>query len=135
MTASEYAHRICPTRDHQSAQPRRRSAKPGRFDSVTRRLHNLRLVAARVNAGVVTVAGYLAEIGADADTIRRYASQVGKKAKALAAEKGINAAPAGLAVVGRHLVRCLAYGRADVEILRAAVAGYGRVSHLLNGAS
>lgn len=135
MTASQIARSVCQPTDHQPKAERTRHAKPGRFDSVTRRLHNLRLVAERVNAGVVTVAQYLTEIGADSETVRRFASQVGKKAKALAAAKGIEPALAGLAVVGRHLARCLAYERDDTEILRSAVAGYGRVSHLLNGAS
>lgn len=117
--------------DHQPKAERTRSGKPGRFDSVTRRLHNLRQVAERANAGVVTIAQYLAEIGADTDTIRRYASQVGKRAKALAAANGIEPALAGLAVVGRHLVRCLAYGRSDIEILRQAVAAYPKTSQLV----
>lgn len=122
--------------DHQPKQPRgRRARKPGAFDSATRRQHNLRLIAERINAGVITAASYLKQLGADDDTIRRYASVLGKRVKALAASKGIEPALTGLAVVGRHLVRCLAYSVADVEILRSATADYARVSHLLNGAS
>ncbi len=117
--------------DHQPAQPHRPARKPGRFNSTVRRAYNLRLIAARVNAGVVTVAQYLTELGADPDTIRRYASQVGKRAKALAAAKAVEPALAGLAVVGRHLVRCLAYDRADAEILREAVASYPKTSFLI----
>lgn len=122
--------------DHQRKTPRTRTAKPGRHDSVTRRLHNLRLIAARVNAGVVTVAQYLAEIDADDDTIRRYAGTLGKHVKgAFIAKRGTEPTRCGLALVGHHLARVFAYDRADTEILRAATAGYGRVSHLLNGAS
>ena len=130
-TASGHARRVCPPQDRQPTHPHRPARKPGRYDSVTRRLHNLRLVAERVNAGVVTVAQYLAEIGADSETIRKYASQVGKRAKALAAAKGVTPALSGLAVVGHHLARCLAYARTDVEILRQAVAAYPKTSHLV----
>ncbi len=122
--------------DHQPKAERTRSAKPGRFDSVTRRLHNLRQVAERVNAGVVTVAQYLGEIGADSETVRRYAGTLGKHVKAaFVAKTGAEPTRNGLALVGHHLARVFAYNRADIEILRDAVASYGRVSHLLNGAS
>ena len=118
--------------DHQrKARRTRRATKPGRFDSVTRRQFNLRLIAARVNASVVTAASYLRDLGADDDTIRRYASQLGKRVKALAAAKGITLTLSGLAVVGRHLVRCLAYDAAHVEILRTATAEYQRTAHLI----
>lgn len=118
--------------DHHSKTPRTRRSKPGRFDSVTRRLHNLRQVAARVNAGVVTIAQYLTELGADADTIRRYAGTLGKHAKAaFVAARGTEPARCGLALVGHHLARVFAYQRGDTELLRAATAGYGRTSHLI----
>lgn len=118
--------------DRQRKTPRSRTGKPGRFDSVTRRLHNLRQVAARVNSGVVTVAQYLAEIGADSDTIRRYAGTLGKHAKAaFVAKRHTEPTRCALALVGHHLARVFAYDRADVEILHAATAGYARTSHLI----
>ena len=121
---------------HLRPQPRRRSGKVGSAMSVARRLANLAKTAARVNSGVVTVAQYLAELGADSDTIRRYAGTLGKHVKAaFTAVRGAEPARCGLALVGHHLARVFAYGRADTEILRAATAGYGRVAHLLNGAS
>lgn len=134
MTASQFARSVREPRDRQPKSQRARSAKPGRFDSAQRRRFNLAQVAARVNSGVVTAASYLRDLGADDDTIRRYASQLGKRVKALAAAKGITPTLAGLAVVGRRLVRCLAYDIRDVEILRAATADYGRVSFLVEGA-
>ena len=121
--------------DYQRKQSHRRTGKPGRFNSPARRAWTLARLAERVNTGVLTAASYLRDLGADDDTIRRYASQLGKRVKALAATKGVQPTLSGLAVVGRRLVRCLAYDVRDVEILRAATAGYGRISHLLNGAS
>jgi len=114
----------------------RPARKPGRHDSATRRAFNLAALVARFNRGKVTVASYLTELGADADTIRRYAATSGKHVKA-AHQAKYSAEPVrgGLAVVGRRIVRAFAYDAGDTEILRAAVAGYGRVSHLLNGAS
>jgi hypothetical protein len=132
MTASQFAHSVRQPLDHQPKAPRaRRADKPGRFDSPERRHLNLALIAARVNAGVRTVASYLRGLGADDDTIRRYASQLGKRAKAMAAAKGITPALSGLAVVGRRLVRCLAYSPAEIEILRSATADYTRTAHLI----
>lgn len=118
--------------DHLPKQPHRPARKPGAFNSVARRLHNLRLVAARVNAGRVTVAEYLTGLGADADTIRRYASVLGKHVKAAYAAK-FDAEPArdGLAVVGRHLARCFVYEPGDTEILRTATANYNRTAALI----
>jgi len=114
----------------------RPARKPGRHDSVTRRLFNLAALVARVNAGRLTAASYLAELGADGDTIRRYAATLGKKIKAAyEAKRGTQPERTALALVGHHLTRCFAYDAGDVEILRCATAGYDRVSHLLNGAS
>jgi len=124
------------THDHLPAQPHRPARKPGRHDSAARRAFNLAALVARFNRGRVTVASYLTELGADADTIRRYGHVLGRKtAEAFRAEFHAEPVKSGLAVVGRHLARCFAYDAGDIEILRAAVAGYGRVSHLLNGGS
>lgn len=131
MTASQFARSVRQPLDHQRPQPRTRSGKVGRFNTPERRRDVLARLVARVNANVVTAASYLKQLGADDDTIRRYASQVGKRAKALAAAKGITPTLSGLALVGRHLVRCLAYDAADTEILRAAVADYPKTSHLI----
>jgi len=93
-------------------------------------------VVARTNRGKVTVAEYLESLGADADLIRRYAPTLGKHVKAAyAAAYGVEPKRTGLAVVGHHLVRAYAYSPADLGILHAATAGYGRVAHLVNGAS
>jgi len=91
-------------------------------------------VVARANRGKVTVAQYLEGLGADAELIRRYSGPLGKRVKAAYAElHGADPKRAGLAVVGHHLVRTYAYSTADLGILRAATAGYGRVAHLVNG--
>jgi hypothetical protein len=109
--------------------------KPGRHNSATRRAFNLAALAARFNAGRVTVASYLTELGADADTIRRYAATLGKHVKAAYGAK-YSAEPVrnAIAIVGRRIVRAFAYDAGDTEILRAATAGYGRTASLI-GAS
>lgn len=135
---SVVARRICPPMDRQPkcSAPARigraARARVGRFDSAARRRDVLARVVQRVNAGLVTVAGYLTQLGADQDTIRRYASQVGKRAKAAYAAKfGVEPARSGLAVVGRHLARVFAYDEADVEILRQAAVSYPKTSFLI----
>lgn len=95
--ASEIARSIRQPLDHQPKQARRSSGKTGSTMSVARRRAVLANLVARVNAGTVTAASYLA----------------------------------GLALVGRHLVRCLSYSETDVEILRAAAVAYPKTSHLI----
>jgi|GEM_PF-4075456 len=129
--ASEFARSICPVADHQPKRPRRSSGKVGSTMSTARRRAVLLRLAERVNSGVLTAASYLRDLGADDDTVRRYASTLGKRVKALAAAKGITPALSGLAVVGRRLVRCLAYSPAEIEILRSATADYTRTAHLI----
>jgi hypothetical protein len=130
-SASAQARAICPARDHQPKQPRHRTGKAGRFNTPARRADVLNRLTARVNAHVLTAASFLRGLGADDDTVRRFASQVGKRAKALAATRGVQPTLTGLAVVGRHLVRCLAYSQSDAEILRQAVTDYPKTSHLI----
>jgi hypothetical protein len=122
--------------DKQNPQPHGPARKPGRFNSPVRRAYTLGRLVERVNTGRVTVASYLADLGADADTIRRYSATLGKHVKAAyQAKYSVEPVRSAIAVVGRRIVRAFAYDAGDAEILRAAVAGYGRVSHLLNGAS
>jgi hypothetical protein len=127
-------HRIA---RHIATQASRRANRvlTGTFKSVSRLRSVLGNLVARTNRGKVTVAEYLESIGADADLIRRYAPTLGKHVKAAyAATHGTDPKRTGLAIVGHHLVRTYAYSPADLSILRAATAGYGRVSHLANGA-
>lgn len=108
--------------DHQPKQPHRPARKPGR-------LHNLRQVAARVNSGQHTAAGYLAdELHADADFTRRYSSPFGKAAKKAYVEQyGAEPAKTGLDVRGHRLVRVYAY---TVAVLEKATANYTRTAAL-----
>lgn len=120
--------------DHQPKARRARGAeKPGRFDSVIRRLHNLRLVAARINAGQHTAAGYLAsELHAEPGFVKSYSSPFGKSAKAAYIEQfGTEPAKSGLDVRGKRLVRVYAYTAA---VLAKAAASYSRTAALM-GAS
>jgi hypothetical protein len=75
----------------------------------------------------------MASIGADADTIRRYASQLGIRTSKLMREQGTEPARDGLALVGHcRLVEVNTY---PVAVLAAAAKSYGRTAALLNGAS
>lgn len=115
--------------DHLRKTPRTRSAKPGRFDSVTRRLHNLRLVAERVNTGQHTAAGYLAAVlHADPAFVTSYNSPFGRvAAKAYREQYGTDPAKSGLDVRGNRLVRVYAY---TVAVLQKAAASYSRTAAL-----
>jgi hypothetical protein len=121
---------------HNRKSPRRSSGKVGSARSVARLRAVLTATAVRVNAGLTTIAEYMASLGADGDLIRRFAPTLGKHVAKLWREKtGTEPLKCGLALVRSHLVAVFAYDLVDVEILRSAAAGYGRVSHLLNGAS
>jgi hypothetical protein len=115
--------------DHLRKTPRTRSAKPGRFDSVTRRLHNLRKVAARVNTDQHTAAGYLAAVlHTDAAFVKSYSSPFGRaEAKAYREQYGTDPAKSGLDVRGHRLVRVYAY---TVAVLQKAAATYARTAAL-----
>jgi hypothetical protein len=107
-----------------------------RSNSATRLRAVLANLTARFNGRRATAAEFLASIGADADTIRRYASQVGKITTKLMREQGVEPKRNGLAVIVRHhhaaLVEVNTYPR---ELLAAATRQYGHTAHLLNGAS
>ena len=108
----------------------------GTFKSVARLNANLARLVRRVNGDRVTAAAYLTSIGADDDTIRRYASQLGKHATRIMRESGAEPKRNGLAVITRHgragLVEVNTYTAA---VLADATAGYTRTAHLVNGAS
>lgn len=115
---------------HLRKQPHRAPRKPGRHDSPARRAYNLRQVAARVNTGQLTAAGYLAEqLHADADFTRRYSSPFGRTAAAVYREQyGTEAPETGLDVRGKRLVRVRAYTTA---VLEKAAAKYARTANLI----
>lgn len=100
----------------------------------TRRRIERALVAATARflaAGtLVTVTGALARLGADEDTMRRYASHAGKKVKAAhIARTGQAPAQVWTARNGRP-VRVYAYAPAD-PALTAGFAAYPRTAHLV----
>jgi hypothetical protein len=110
---------------HLRKQPRRRSGKPGTF-------HQRAMLAYR-NAGKVTTADYLADLGADDETIRRFASSFGRKvAQAHRAATGSEPTRNGAALVRGQLMRVFAY--ADRALLEATARDYHATSALLGGA-
>lgn len=89
-------------------------------------------LVARVNGDRLTAAAFMASIGADADTIRRYAAQVGIRASKLMRTLGAEPARNGLALVAhRRLVACNTYPAA---VLADTIRDYPKTSHLLIGA-
>ena len=110
--------------DHQRKQPRSRSAKPGTAIQ--------RAIAAYRNRAVLTAAQYLASLGADSETIRRYASSYGRAlAKAYRSATGSEPVQSGWAVAHHRLIPVYAYQREDAEILRQAAVSYPKTSFLL----
>lgn len=86
-------------------------------------------LVARVNGDRLTAAAYLASIGADDDTIRRYSAQVGIRASKTMRALGAEPARDGLALVARRrLVACNTYPAA---ILADTVRDYPKTSHLI----
>jgi hypothetical protein len=103
-------------------QPHRKSGKVGT-------LHQRAMLAYR-NAGRTTAADYLAEIGADADTIRRFASPFGRKvAQAHRAATGNDPAQSGAALVRGQLMRVYAY--ADRALLDGVARDYHATATLV----
>jgi hypothetical protein len=101
----------------------------GAARSVTRLRAVLANLASRVNGDRVTAAAYLTSIGADDDTIRRYASQVGKHATRIQRDSGAEPARNGLAVVGHR--RLVAVNTYPAAVLAEATKAYARTSHLI----
>lgn len=124
MTASQFARSVHQPQDHQPKTQRARSAKPG--------THWQRAIAAYRNRSVLTVDGFLASLGADPDTIRRYRSVVGRKvAQAYRAAVGAEPQQSGWAVAHHRIVPVFAYGRDETEILRTACAAYDKTAALV----
>lgn len=108
--------------DHLRPQPRRRSGKVGT-------LHQRAMLAYR-NAGKTTTADYLASLGADTDTIRRFASPFGRKvAQAHRAATGSEPTRNGLALVRGQLMRVFAY--ADRALLATVAREYHATANLI----
>lgn len=110
--------------DHRSTTPRTRTAKPG--------THIQRAIAAYRNRSVLTVDGYLASLGADSDTIRRYRSSLGRKiAQAWRAATGSEPAKSGWAVAHDRLVPVFAYDREQAQTLADVTRAYRPTMHLI----
>lgn len=111
--------------DHQPKAEHPRTAKPGTPIQ--------RAIAAYRNRSVLTAARYLASLGADSETIRRYASSFGRKvAQAYRSATGQEPVQSGWAVAHHRLIPVYGYQREDAEILRHAAASYPKTSFLLN---
>ena len=116
-SASEFARTVCPPRDHQAALPRTRSGKPGTAIQ--------RAIAAYRNRAVLTAAQYLASLGADSNTIRRYASAFGRKlAQAYRSATGSEPVRSGWAVAHHRLIPVYAYGRDQAALLATVARTY-----------
>lgn len=103
--------------DHQRKQPRARSGKPGTPIQ--------RAIAAYRNRSVLTAAQYLAALGADSDTIRRYASAFGRKvAQAYRSATGSEPVRSGWAVAHHRLIPVYAYGRDQAALLATVARAY-----------
>lgn len=104
----------------------------GTFNSPQRRAANLAKVADRVNAGKVTTADYLRQLGADDAFVTSYSSPYGRTAaKVYRAETGTEPVKSGLAVRGRRLVPVFAYGADDAAILDKAAREYKWTAELI----
>jgi hypothetical protein len=103
----------------------------GHHMSVGRRHDVLDALVSRTNGDQITAAAYLAELGADADFIKSYASPFGKAIARVYREVGREPERIGLARVGRRLVPVFAYAEADRQLLDAAAQAYPRTAALL----
>ncbi len=108
-------------------------ARVGHHMSIGRRHAVLDALVARVNAGKLTAAQYLADVlGADGAFIGSYAGPFGKAiATAWRAVRGTDPQRTGLALVGRRLVSVFAYSADELPILQAAAEAYPRTAALL----
>lgn len=109
--------------DHQRKAPRARTAKPGTPIQ--------RAIAAYRNRQVLTAAQYLASLGADSETIRRYASSYGRAlAKAYRSATGQEPQQSGWAVAHHRLVPVFAYDREHASPLADVAGAYKHTAHL-----
>lgn len=103
--------------DHQRKAPHVRSGKPGTPIQ--------RAIAAYRNRSVLTAAQYLASLGADSETIRRFASSFGRKvAAAYRSATGQEPVQSGWAVAHHRLIPVYAYGRDQAALLADTARSY-----------
>lgn len=103
--------------DHQPKAEHPRTAKPGTPIQ--------RAIAAYRNRSVLTAAQYLASLGADSETIRRYASSFGRKvAQAYRSATGQEPVQSGWAVAHHRLIPVYAYGRDQAALLATVARSY-----------
>ncbi|MBF6416960.1 hypothetical protein [Nocardia cyriacigeorgica] len=107
------------------------TAQAARLLRALRALNGFHMTALLERGEVITVSQALANLGADADTVRRYASQAGKKIKAayLAAYEGREPVTVWKFVHDRP--RQVAAYAADEPVIRAGLAAYTRTAHLV----
>lgn len=79
----------------------------------------------------VTVSQAMTALGADADTIRRYASHAGKKIKAAYAKAYEGRTPSTVWKFVHDRPRQVAAYLADEPVLRQGLAAYDRTAHLV----
>lgn len=95
-------------------------------------LRNGPTIADALTAGdLVTITTHLAALGADEDTVRRYAGTLGKRVKD-SHQAATGRTPMQVWAVGPHgyPIEVAAYSPAD-PALNAATAGYERTAHLV----
>lgn len=103
--------------DHQPKAEHPRTAKPGTPIQ--------RAIAAYRNRSVLTVDAFMKALGADDDTIRRYASAFGRKvAQAYRSATGQEPVQSGWAVAHHRLIPVYAYGRDQADLLATVARGY-----------
>lgn len=110
--------------DHQPKAPRRRTGKPGTPIQ--------RAIAAYRNRTVLTVDGFLASLGADPDTTRRYRSSLGRKiAQAYRAATGHEPTRTGWAVAHHRILPVFAYTPEQGGLLAEVARIYKPTAHLI----
>lgn len=104
----------------------------GHHMSVQRHIAVLDALVERTNAGRITAAEYLAELGLDEAFINSYASPYGRAvAKAYRSAFGVEPAKSGLARRGLRLVPVFAYDADEAGVLYEAAQDYQRTREFL----
>ncbi|WP_280498916.1 hypothetical protein [Nocardia cyriacigeorgica] len=107
------------------------AAQTARLARAVRALNGFWMTTLLERGEFVTVSQTLADLGADADLIRRYASQAGKKIKAAYMATYEGREPVQVWKVVHDRPRQVAAYAADEPVIRTGLAAYARTAHLV----
>lgn len=107
------------------------TAQAARLTLALRALNGFHMTALLERGEFVTVSQVMADLGADADTVRRYASHAGKKIKAAYMDAYDGREPVTVWKVVHDRPRQVAAYTADEPVIRAGLAAYARTAHLV----